>query len=86
MPIIADFRGITVRMYYGDHPPPHIHAEYRGDTAKYTFTGDVIAGTIRSRTARRLIDAWIRRHHDALEARWLNVEEGKALRRVEPRR
>ncbi|MDQ2786112.1 MAG: DUF4160 domain-containing protein, partial [Chloroflexota bacterium] len=28
MPVIAVFDGITITMYYKDHPPPHFHARY----------------------------------------------------------
>jgi len=28
MPEISRFFGISIKMYFGDHPPPHIHAEY----------------------------------------------------------
>jgi hypothetical protein len=26
MPTISQFYGITIRMYFDDHPPPHFHA------------------------------------------------------------
>ncbi len=32
MPVISRFYGITVRMFYEDHAPPHFHAEYQGKT------------------------------------------------------
>jgi hypothetical protein len=28
MPEICRFFGIVIRMYFGDHPPPHFHVEY----------------------------------------------------------
>jgi hypothetical protein len=34
-------------MYYGDHPPPHFHARYGGDSAKIEIAGgEVIAGSL----------------------------------------
>jgi len=30
MPDISRFYGIVIKIYYGDHPPPHFHAEYGG--------------------------------------------------------
>jgi hypothetical protein len=30
MPEISQFYGISVRMRYNDHPPPHFHARYGG--------------------------------------------------------
>jgi uncharacterized protein DUF4160 len=41
MPEISRFFGIIVRMYYDDHPPPHIHVEYEGRKAKLDFRGNV---------------------------------------------
>ncbi len=34
MPEISRFFGIIIRMYFGDHPPPHFHAEYGGKRVK----------------------------------------------------
>jgi hypothetical protein len=31
MPEVSRFFGISVRMYYDDHNPPHFHAIYAGD-------------------------------------------------------
>lgn len=28
MPEISRFFGIVIKMYFGDHAPPHFHAEY----------------------------------------------------------
>ena len=28
MPEIARFYGIVIKLFFGDHPPPHIHAVY----------------------------------------------------------
>ena len=30
MPIVPTFLGITIRMYFGDHAPPHFHVAYQG--------------------------------------------------------
>ena len=34
MPEISRFYGIVIQMYFADHPPPHFHAIYGGQTAK----------------------------------------------------
>ncbi len=34
MPEISRFYGIIIQMYYADHPPPHFHALYGGQTVK----------------------------------------------------
>jgi hypothetical protein len=33
MPEISRFFGIIIRMYFGDHNPPHFHAIYQDSTA-----------------------------------------------------
>jgi len=44
MPVISTFFGIMIRMFFGDHPPPHFHAEYQGEKATFAFNGDLLAG------------------------------------------
>ncbi len=34
MPEISRFYGIVIQMYFGEHPPPHFHARYAGQSAK----------------------------------------------------
>jgi hypothetical protein len=58
VPIISTFFGIVIRMFYQEHEPGHFHAEYQGQQATFLFTGDILAGEIRSGTARRLIRDW----------------------------
>jgi hypothetical protein len=46
MPIISTFFGIIIRMYFGDHNPPHFHVEFQGEKATVNFDGQLLAGTI----------------------------------------
>jgi hypothetical protein len=46
---------IVIRMFYKEHEPAHFHAEHAGQRAKCDFSGEVIAGEIRSRKARERI-------------------------------
>ena len=70
MPEISRFFGIIVRMYYDDHPPPHIHAEYQGNKAKIDFGGNVLLGDLHSKTALRLVREWIDLHDSELRRDW----------------
>ena len=54
-PIIATFFGIVVRMFYKEHEPAHFHAEHQSQQAKFDFSGKLLAGSIQSKTALRLI-------------------------------
>ena len=84
MPIISTFFGIVIRMFYADHPPPHFHAEFQGQQAKFTFDGAMIVGSIRSRTALRLIREWAELHRAELEANWERAEARVPLDRIAP--
>lgn len=37
MPEISLFCGIRITMFYGDHNPPHFHAEYAGQRTLVDF-------------------------------------------------
>jgi hypothetical protein len=84
MPVISTFFGIMIRMFFGDHPPPHFHAEYQGEKATFAFNGDLLAGNISSPRARRLIREWAVLHRFELMVNWKNIEQGRPLNRIEP--
>lgn len=46
MPVISTFFGIVIRMFYKEHEPAHVFAEYQGQHATFTFTGEILAGEI----------------------------------------
>ena len=84
MPIVSTFFGIVVRMFYEDHPPPHFHAEYQGQQGKFDFDGSMVVGSIRSRTALRLIREWAQLHGTELEANWERAVARSPLERIPP--
>lgn len=84
MPIISTFFGIAIRMFYREHGVAHFHAEYQGQQATFTFDGVLLAGTIRSRTALRLIREWAEAHREELENNWERARARIPLERIEP--
>ena len=84
MPVVSTFFGIVVRMYYREHGIPHFHAEYQGQQATFTFDGELLAGSIRSRTALRLIREWALAHGEELDANWHSARAGEPLQRIAP--
>jgi hypothetical protein len=76
MPRIASFDGLVMKIYFNDHPPPHIHV-YAGrihhpgvKAARLSIdTGEMIAGTLpaaKTATAKR----WCQEHRGALLVDW----------------
>lgn len=78
------FFGIVVRMFYDDHPPPHVHVEYQGKKAKLDFMGNVLLGDLGSRTALRLVRDWIDLHTPLLERDWQLASESRPLAKIAP--
>ena len=66
MPKIACFYGIAIRMFFRDHPPPHVCASYSRHEANVAIeTGEVIAGELPG-TAARLVKQWGLAHREEL--------------------
>ena len=71
-------------MYYNEHNPPHFHAEYQGQDALFDFNGNILKGSLNSRTATKLVREWIDLHVDELERDWQLAQEGKDIAKIEP--
>jgi hypothetical protein len=84
VPVISVFFGIVIRMFHREHGVAHFHAEYQGQQATFTFDGNILSGSIRSRTAVRLIEEWATLHRSELEANWNRVKAREALEKIEP--
>lgn len=76
MPRLASFGGIVVMVYFGDHPPPHVHARVgrpgRRSTVEARFsieTAELIDGMLPAAQASEVTD-WCRRHREALLVDW----------------
>ncbi|MCH8010937.1 MAG: DUF4160 domain-containing protein [Candidatus Marinimicrobia bacterium] len=84
MPIVSRFFGIIIRMYYDEHTPPHIHAEYQSKKAVFDFYGNIIRGNLNSRTATKLVREWIDISLTDLEEDWKLARGGKEIKKIEP--
>lgn len=84
MPIICEFLGMKIYMYYQDHSPPHIHV--RGAyNAAVDFSGNVIAGHLPPNVASRLT-VWVQMHTVELQENWKRAQAGETLFRIPPLR
>jgi len=84
MPVVSMFFGIVIRMYYDDHNPPHLHAEYQGEKAVIDFRGNILKGNISSKTILRLIREWIDLHPAELSEDWELAKSGQEVKRIAP--
>ncbi len=76
MPIISIFLGIVIRINFGDHNPPHVHANYGDHAALFDITsGRRLAGHFPRRQARYVVE-WIVKNRPELMRNWdLAVEK-----------
>ena len=80
MPVISQFYGIIIRMYFNDseqHHTPHFHAKYSEYSAAFDFDGNLIAGNFPPKQSKYVV-AWADIHRDELAALWeimLTAEE-----------
>jgi len=56
-------------MNWSEHNPPHIHAEYQGQEAVFTFDGDLHRGNL-PRKQLRIVQAWIEINKEDLDSNW----------------
>jgi len=84
MPEISRFFGIIIRMFYDDHNPPHLHAEFQNNKAVFDFSGNMLQGDLKSKTAVKLVREWIDLHTNELKKNWELSQSGKQLGKVAP--
>ncbi|MCK4840928.1 MAG: DUF4160 domain-containing protein [Methylococcales bacterium] len=84
MPEISRFFGIIIRMFYDDHNPPHFHAEYSGKKAVFDFNGNILKGSLESKTATKLVRDWVDIHVSELEKDWTLAKASQEINKIEP--
>ncbi len=84
MPELCRFFGIIIRMFFDEHNPPHIHVEYQGNKAVLDFSGNVLRGDLKSRTALKLVREWIDLRYDDLDTDWQLAQDGREVNKIAP--
>ncbi len=84
MPEICRFFGIVIKMYFGDHLPPHFHAEYGEHQAIIDIRNlMVIDGSLPPR-ALGLVIEWAAQHQEDLLELWERAVQHQPLYRLPP--
>lgn len=87
MPIISQFYGITISMYYneekGKHHKPHIHIKYNNYKIIYDFECNILEGVLPNKQ-KKLVEAWIIIHKIELIQLWNIMQEGKEYFKIDP--
>ena len=74
MPEIARFYGIVIKLFFGDHPPPHFHALYGEYVGLFNIdTLEMIEGDLPKR-AKKLVIEWATINRNKLKKMWDSQE------------
>ncbi|MCY7376371.1 MAG: DUF4160 domain-containing protein [Pyrinomonadaceae bacterium] len=84
MPYVSMFFGIIIRMFHNEHNPPHFYAEYQGQRGVFDFHGNMLKGSIKSKTAKKLVKEWANLHHQELVENWEKAMNGKQIDKIAP--
>lgn len=70
VPIISEFYGIKITMYWEDHLPPHFHAEYGENKVLIDIVNGVVVKGIFPLKQLKLVLAWSEIHKEELLENW----------------
>ena len=88
MPVLSNFYGIKIYMYFNDtvqHHKPHIHAFYGVFESVIGLDCEMLAGSLPKKQY-RLVSGWIALHEDELYKAWIEAVRGKHPNKIEPLR
>lgn len=84
MPTISSFYGVTIRMYWADHAPPHFHAVYSGSEAAIDIrTLRIIKGSLPPRALAMTIE-WATEHRIQLLEDWELCAMKQTPKQIQP--
>lgn len=84
MPELSRFYGIIVRMFYGDHSPPHFHAVYQGEEVQINIETLAVMNGSMPRRALALVLEWAALHRDELRQAWDLASQNQEPSKIEP--
>lgn len=83
MPVVSQFLGILISMYWNEHNPPHFHAKYgKYKIIVHIHTG-VVEGQFPKRALRHVLE-WYELHKDELLEDWDLCEKKEMPKSIEP--
>lgn len=84
MPEVSRFFGISIRMYFDDHNPPHFHAIYGGAEVEVGIEPlSVLQGKV-PRRALGMVLEWAALHQQELLVNWQRAHNEEPLARIDP--
>ena len=85
LPLLSRFRGLSIYLYFDDHPPPHFHVRAGSGAAVVEIRTGRIDGDLSARQ-RSDIESWRREHVLELLMNWDRATRHEPLHSIEPLR
>lgn len=87
MPIISQFYGIIIRIYFNDsekHHLEHIHVQYNEYDAVFSIQKAILLEGYLPSKQQKLVIAWIEIHKDELFALWKVSQNDGEIFKIDP--
>ena len=84
MPVISQFYGIIIRMFYNDHAPPHFHAVYGEYELIMGIAPIMILEGQAPNRVRSLVLEWAALHQQELVDDWNRCRKAEPPLPIEP--
>ncbi len=83
MPVVSQFLGILITMYWSEHNPPHFHAKY----GEYKIIVHIHTGVVEGKFPKRALKhvfEWYELHKDELLEDWELCTKREMPKSIEP--
>jgi hypothetical protein len=84
VPEISRFFGIVIRMFFDDHPPPHLHAQYGERCALVALQPIAVIESDLPPRALSMVLEWTALHQSELLENWERLHTARSPVRVAP--
>jgi len=84
MPIVSNFLGIVISMYFNEHNPPHFHARYN------EFRAEILIETLMVKEGKLpprilgLVTEWAELHKEELMNNWNSLKKTGDFKTITP--
>lgn len=84
MPLVSEFFGIKIYMYWADHYPKHFHAEYGSAKAIISIDDSAVIKGVLPAKQLKLILAWCVIHKAELLKNWESAQKNEKIAKIAP--
>jgi len=84
MPEVSRFFGISIRMYFDDHNPPHFHAIYADAEAEFGIDPLTVLRGRFPRRALGMVLEWAAAHQQELLDNWGRLQNDGTPQKIDP--